>query len=140
MTPVYAFPGSSEQQIGGTCPAGWVQMQGPRPSPHHVAEADGTWRDNSAEAIRREYTGYIQEHLDAVAQARLYDGILSLCSYATSADPVFAAEAQAGVAWRDAVWRLGYQLMDEVIAGERELPTREELLALLPPMEWPDGA
>lgn len=139
MSNVYAKPGESLQQIGGACPSGWIQMQGQRPTPDHVAQPDGTWQDNSAEAIRREYTGYIQEHLDAVAQTRLYDGILSLCSYATSADPIFAAEGQAGVAWRDAVWRLGYQLLDEVQSGQRELPTREELLAMLPPMEWPDA-
>lgn len=40
---VYAQPGSSMQQIGGTCPSGWIQMQGPRPSPYHVAQLDGTW-------------------------------------------------------------------------------------------------
>lgn len=137
MSNVYAIPGSSEQQIGGTCPAGWVQMQGARPSPLHAAQMDGTWA-LSPDLVAAEYSQYIQEHLDAVAQTRRYDGILSLCSYASSADPVFAAEGQAGVAWRDAVWRLGYQLMDEVIAGTRALPTREELLALLPPMEWPE--
>lgn len=43
MSNVYAIPGDSLQKVGGTCPAGWVQMQGPRPSPYHVAQADGSW-------------------------------------------------------------------------------------------------
>jgi len=26
-----------------TCPAGHIEMQGPRPEPDYVAQADGTW-------------------------------------------------------------------------------------------------
>lgn len=40
---IYAEPGSSFAQSGGTCPAGWIVMQGERPTPEHVAQADGTW-------------------------------------------------------------------------------------------------
>lgn len=40
---VYADVGSSLQQIGGECPDGWVVMQSERPSPDHVAGADGQW-------------------------------------------------------------------------------------------------
>jgi hypothetical protein len=40
---VYAEAGSSLQQIGGTCPPGWVVMQGERPTPEHIARADGVW-------------------------------------------------------------------------------------------------
>lgn len=40
---IYAEVGSSLQQIGGNCPEGWIVMQGERPSPEHVAQADGTW-------------------------------------------------------------------------------------------------
>lgn len=43
MEPVYAIPGQSIQQIGGTCPDGWVSMQEERPGPEHIAQADGTW-------------------------------------------------------------------------------------------------
>lgn len=40
---VFAEVGASLQQIGGTCPDGWVVMQGERPTPEHVAQADGSW-------------------------------------------------------------------------------------------------
>lgn len=40
---VYAEVGASLQQIGGTCPEGWIVMQGERPSPEHVAQEGGSW-------------------------------------------------------------------------------------------------
>lgn len=43
MSQVYAEVGFGFQQVGGSCPAGWVVMQSERPTPDHVANADGTW-------------------------------------------------------------------------------------------------
>lgn len=40
---IFAEVGNSVQQVGGDLPSGWVVMQGERPSPEHVAQADGTW-------------------------------------------------------------------------------------------------
>lgn len=41
--PIFAEVGSSFAQSGGSCPAGWIVMEGERPSPEHVAQADGSW-------------------------------------------------------------------------------------------------
>lgn len=82
-------------------------------------------------------TAAVQGYLDSEARTHNYDGILSLCSYATSLDTIFKAEAQAGVEWRDACWRVSYQVMVDVKAGLRQVPTSEGLIAELPTMVWP---
>lgn len=91
----------------------------------------------TAEQTIASLTGDVQAHLDATARTRNYDGILSLCSYASSAHPTFGAEGLAGVAWRDAVWAACYAIMADVQAGTRAVPTTAALLAELPAMVWP---
>lgn len=82
--------------------------------------------------------GRVQAMMDAKAGERNYDGILSLCTYATSTNPTFAAEGQAGVEWRDAVWTKCYEILVAVEAGTREVPTEQELLGELPTFIWPE--
>jgi hypothetical protein len=91
------------------------------------------------EEIYQDFVSKIQKRLDDFAKTRSYDGILSLCSYATSKDAKFSAEGQLGVNLRDATWAKGYELLDEVKAGTRPIPTWEELEALLPVLAWADG-
>ena len=79
----------------------------------------------------------VQEHLDAKARERSYDGILSLCTYAAGSNERFAAEGRAGVAWRETVWARCYEVLAECQAGTRAVPTPEELIALLPVFVWP---
>ncbi|WP_051258178.1 hypothetical protein [Desulfovibrio cuneatus] len=79
----------------------------------------------------------IQAHLDAFARARNYDSAMACASYATSANPTFAKEAQYMVAARDAVWEAGFKVLDEAFSGKRPVPSVEELLAELPILNWP---
>lgn len=84
-----------------------------------------------------EYVGAIQSLLDATAQTRRYDGILSACSYAGSEVAKFSAEGTACRNWRDAVWATSYDLLAQVEAGTLAQPTVADLLAMLPAMTWP---
>jgi hypothetical protein len=85
-----------------------------------------------------DYVTAVQSMLDLKAAERRYDNILSACTYATSTQPKFQAEGQACVAWRDAVWSKCYELMEQVDSGALAQPTVDELLAMLPAMEWPE--
>lgn len=88
--------------------------------------------------ILTQLTEAIQEFLDTKVRERNYDGILSLCTYAASTIEKFRLEGQAGVNWRDSCWATAYHIMDEVLTGQRPIPTVEELLSELPKLVWPD--
>lgn len=83
-----------------------------------------------------DFTNAVQKRLDDFARTRNYDGILSLCTYATSSVPRFALEGQRGVDLRDQTWASCYQIMAEVQNGERPMPTVDELLDMLPAVAW----
>jgi hypothetical protein len=89
------------------------------------------------DAVLHQYTDAIQARLDAFARTRNYDGILSACTYATSAVPQFAAEGQYAVSARDATWAQGYSILADVRAGTRPAPTVDELFDELPALAWP---
>lgn len=80
----------------------------------------------------------VQKRLDEWAGERGYESILSLCTYATSTVPQFQAGGQRGVEVRDACWTFGYSLLAQVEVGQAPIPSEDELLQMLPPMEWPE--
>ena len=43
MDKVFAKVGDSMQQIGGSCPDGFISMKTERPEADYIAAADGTW-------------------------------------------------------------------------------------------------
>lgn len=96
---------------------------------------------NSPDQIRAEIVQATQTRLDAFAQERNYDSILSACSYATSTVPKFQAEGQYCVQARDATWAALYAILAQIQAGARPLPqSYAELEAELPILAWPDAA
>jgi hypothetical protein len=79
----------------------------------------------------QQYTEAVQKHLDAKAQSKNYDDIVSACSYAGAPNP-FQAEGVKFVEWRGNVWAKCYEVMALVQGGQRTAPTIEELIAELP--------
>jgi hypothetical protein len=80
-----------------------------------------------------------QQRLDAFAQTRGYDNILSACSYATSTVSKFAVEGQYCVEARDATWLKLYEILAEVESGIREqLTSYTDIENELPQLIWPD--
>ncbi len=86
--------------------------------------------------IQTHLTAAVQSWMDKTVQARNYDNIHTACTYAYSTDEIFKAEGQACLAWRDNVWRTCYNILNKVTAGERTIPTYEELVEELPKLEW----
>lgn len=119
---------------GAEPPDGAIEVLG---APAHGDDRwiDGAWASTTPTVPA--YTAAIQSMLDAFAQERHYDNILSACTYATSTVSKFRAEGQACVDGRDAVWAESYSLMAQVEAGTLAQPTIPALLAMLPAMAWP---
>ena len=84
-----------------------------------------------------DYEDAIQAHVDAAARTKLFRDGVTLASYVASANSQWASEAQAFVAWRDAVWTYAYQELARVQGGERTQPSVAEIIAELPLISWP---
>jgi hypothetical protein len=78
----------------------------------------------------------VQAHLDAAANARGYDNIVSACSYAAAVN-AFQSEGLAYLNWRAAVWQYCYSVLADVQAGNRVAPTASDLIAELPTLVLP---
>lgn len=90
---------------------------------------------NPVEVYRLE----IQAMIDGTAKERDYDSGATLASYVNSTVPTWILEAEAFVAWRDAVWLYALAELDKVQAGERSQPSVDGFLAELPAFEWPEA-
>ena len=97
-------------------------------------------KEELEERLQATMTDAVQSALDNFAKTRGYDGIMSACSYSNSTDAQFKLEADYCIALRDTTWRMGYAILAEVKAGNRPVPSVEELIAELPvgSAKWPD--
>lgn len=84
------------------------------------------------EEVQTQLTRVVQAYLDSTAQKLGYDSCLSVCSYVDTGVTKFDEEGEAFRKWRSAVWAKGYEILDAVKAGTREIPTETELFAELP--------
>lgn len=87
--------------------------------------------------IKAALAGSVQNHLDVAARSRGYDSILSAVTYADEYSvKIFQKEGQAFRLWRSLVWEKCYAILAEVIAGTREIPGADALIAELPPLSF----
>lgn len=107
------------------------------PDPEIIVTADQK-ADALTAATIGAFEGAIQAFVDAKPRERAFRDGVTLASYIASTIPVWAAQAQAFVAWRDQVWLYAYGELAKVTAGERAQPTIEDFLAELPALIWPE--
>lgn len=90
------------------------------------------------EQLIAQFTVDIQDRLDDFARTRNYDNCLSCCTYAGSVVEKFATEAAYMISRRDAHWQAAYQILADVDAGIRAIPSKEDLFSELGSLEWPN--
>ena len=83
--------------------------------------------EDIAARVQRKTTTAIQDMLDRQAQEYRYDNIHTACGWADK-----FADALALREWGAACWQIAGQIEQDVIAGNRPLPTPEEVLAEMP--------
>lgn len=79
----------------------------------------------------------VDAHLNAAAQAKGYDSILSAALRAALPQSPFHAEGVAFGNWMDATYAKCYDVLAKVQADEIDEPTQEELIAMLPVLVLP---
>ena len=99
------------------------------PSAEDAADALNNPRVREPE--NADYVAAVQAMLDARAKQDGYDHILSASTYASPPSNYFAAEGNAYLAWRSAVWAAGYAALAAHPANEPR-PSVEAFLATLP--------
>jgi hypothetical protein len=109
-----------------------------------TAQIGGSWDGKvfgpvmrTAAEVRAEVELKAQNRLDNFAHTRGYSSMLSLCTYAASNNPAFAAEGAYGVQARDATWAKCYEILADVQSGTRPLPSGySEIEPELPALAW----
>ena len=84
----------------------------------------------TAEQIMARLEARVQRWLDDQAQALGYDDIKSAVTYADEPSaPKFQQEGQAMRQLRSMAWARCYEILNAVQAGQRSIPTEDELIA-----------
>jgi len=85
----------------------------------------------AAEAARHQITVAIDAHVEAQARALQYNSVAHLVGYAASTVPDWRAEAEAFVAWRDAVWLTAITKQAEAMETGKA-PSVKDVIEVLP--------
>lgn len=79
----------------------------------------------------------VDEHLNAAAAAKGYDSILAASLRAALPNSPFHAEGVAFGIWMDTVYAKCYDVLAQVLSGQIEEPTKDELISMLPELQLP---
>jgi hypothetical protein len=140
------FPNTSIPEGGDVSHLGYVLLittQKPDALPWHtVVEAAPvnnvqTWQQvpMTTPEIQAVFVAAMEAHFDSKAQEKKYDNRLTCALRAGYAGP-FQAEGQAFAVWMDTCNAYGYSEMEKVLAGQRPMPTPDELIAEFPVLTW----
>jgi hypothetical protein len=90
-----------------------------------------------ADALVKDFTTYLDQYIDSVAQTKGYDNRITASLRAAATESPWYAEGVAFVTWMDTCYTTAYQVLGDAQNGLREIPTKEELIDELPEMVWP---
>ena len=116
----------------------WTDTRRSKPTWAELVAAAPDPLEEAQKALQKTFTDAIQAYVDDFARTRGYDDIGScIGKYSNSHSAKFKAEADYCSWALTETWLVGYAILDAVLAGERPMPTIEEVLAELPALEWP---
>lgn len=85
--------------------------------------------------IKDKYSTEMQNFIDKAAKSKGYKDGFACAGYFNSTNLQWKAEAEAFVAWRDAIWEYAHQVLDN--STPESYPTLEQFLANAPVIQWP---
>lgn len=129
----------NDGDVRGDYIAQWDHPTVPQPTEQQFASIDvaAYEAEKTYNTYVSTYSNAIQEHIDKTAMSKDYANGISLASYDSSTNQVWASEAQAFISWRDNVWTYAYTELEKVKNGQRPQPTIEQILSELPQIVWP---
>lgn len=89
------------------------------------------------QALIARYSAELDKFLDQTAQGDRWDNRLTCIARAGYPNPWQQRAIAFGI-WMDTCYALAYQILGEVLAEQRPLPTLDELLGEMPPLVWPE--
>lgn len=95
------------------------------------------YKPPTEEEIQAQLEQGIEAWMNTVVAERHYNSIdTCIARYTDSSNPKYAQEAKAVKDWNTAIWDKCWDILAEVKAGTRPIPTLEEVIAELPVLVW----
>lgn len=95
------------------------------------AEQEAEYLAKKMQDLAKAMENAIENHINITVKAKGYNSQDSIAKYLVAGNP-FYAECTAISLWIGSVWVYSHQVQADVLAGTREMPTIEALIAELP--------